>query len=490
MQIIASHRKNDSVFVWHDLHHADFSFNRPFVIRLEDDQVLYVEHVIRIIPRKRMVAFGHWQDQAVVAKLFFDPSYAKQHAEKDAAGINILQANKIPTPLLLYQGASEDRRIFILLFEKIVEAKNLATLWKNKKNTDEMLPLLKSVIIELATQHVLGILQHDMHLKNFLLADNRIYILDGAKIEITSPLLSKNPSTINLARFLAQLGIGVETYQKQLFRYYAQLRGWRLKDEDFNELFYLINKRNNERWQQFEKKIFRDSSDFSRFHHQQMSGMYDRSYHSAELMRVLKNPDAIFDQTTTKILKAGRSATVAKVILGDHTLVIKRYNMKNVWHRLRRLFRLTRAYLSWRLTQKFILFGITTAKPVAFIENRHFGLHGKSYFITEFVSGENAGNFFKQTPTEEESNSMIMQISSLLKNIAKLEMTHGDLKITNILIDAYQRPVLIDLDGAIEHLTLSSLHNTFKKEIKRFLNNFDNQLVLKEKFREILYSRS
>ncbi|OGT43409.1 MAG: hypothetical protein A3F42_03115 [Gammaproteobacteria bacterium RIFCSPHIGHO2_12_FULL_37_34] len=475
------------IFLWHDLQSAHFNFNTPFMLHLADKQVFFVEQVLRIIPKKRMVVLGVWQDKPVVAKLFFNLERAKQHIEKDVAGINILQTNHIPTPTILHQSISEDRRIYILILERIFEAENLATIWEAKKHhVPEILSILKSVVTEIATQHVLGVLQQDIHFKNFLLTTNRIYTLDGAQIEIFKPLLPKQVSIKNLALFLAQLGVGAETLQKQLFQYYATLRGWRLKKEDDDELFYQINKRNNKRWQQFEKKIFRDCSDFSRFHDLHIHGMYNRVYQSAALLQFLKNPDAIFHHPTTQIIKMGRSATVAKIAIDHHTFIIKRYNIKSIWHQLRRSMRLTRAYVSWRLAQKCMLLGVSTAKPVAFIEKKYFGLRNKSYFISEFVSGEHVGDFFKKNHIEDEVSKMAVRIMALLKNITKIELTHGDLKTTNILIDQYKQPVLIDLDGATEHTSLSGLYRAFRKDMKRFFKNFDGQLLLKKKFQEIL----
>lgn len=476
-----------TLFVWRDIHAVNFDFNSPFTIRLTDIPLLSIEFVLRIIPKKRMVAIGTWQDKPVIAKLFFDSTRAKQHAEKDVAGIKILQANNIPTPFLHYQGMSEDHRICLLIFERIFDAENLARVWEtNKHDLNHLLPILKSMITELATQHVLGILQHDIHFKNFLLADKRIYTLDGAHIELFPPLLPKTPSVQNLALFLAQLGFGFEHLQKELFQLYFQLRGWQIKHEDYHELFYLINKRNHKRWSQYEKKIFRNSSDFARFNHMPLSGIYNRSYQSPAFLQLLKDPDAIFNQYGTRLLKSGRSATVAKIMIDNRALVIKRYNMKNIWHRVRRSMRLTRAYLSWRLAQKCILLGISTAKPVAFIENKYFGLKSKSYFISEFVSGEHAGDFFKKNLSENELNTMIVRMSHLLKNIAKLEITHGDLKLSNILIDNHHYPVLIDLDGVIEHSSFLGLQATFQQDVKRFLKNFDDHSVLRNKFQEIL----
>lgn len=476
-----------TMLTWKDLHAADFTFAENFHLKLAEDEVFFAEKIVRIIPKKRIVAFGTWRNKSVVAKLFIDPKYAKRHMEKDVAGIKKLRDHKIPTPALYYKGFSDDNRIQILLFERIFEAENLDDVWQKKDTLGNVWPLLRAVVIELATQHVLGLLQQDLHLKNYLLTEKRIYTLDGAQIKLFPHILPKKLSMANLALFLSQLGVGYEEDQEKLFKFYAKSRGWLLKQDDIFELFFLIKKWNDSRWKNFEKKIFRESTNFSCIHDLQTFGMYDRHYAKPELLNILHHPESAFNHPTMNMLKAGRSATVIKVTLDQREYVIKRYNMKNVWHHMRRSLRSTRALTSWRLAQKLNLFGVRTAKPVAFIEKRCLGFRGKSYYITEYVSGEHAGEFFHHHYNQEEKiASMTKQITTLLKSIAKLEITHGDLKITNILIDKHECPVLIDLDGAVEHASLSGLRSAWRKEIKRFMENFQDLPIVRERFKEEL----
>ena len=501
-----------NALTWRDFQAANFTFDSPFQLELADGQVFFAEHVVRLVPKRRLVAFGTWADQPVVAKLFFASRHAKRHMEKDFAGIQSLQKNKIPTPTLLYQGVSQDKHVYVLLFQRVFNAQNLEEIWRTKENVEDMLPLLESVIIELATQHVLGVIQQDLHLKNFLLAEKTHYLLDGAEVELhaaaysnqkdflhaekiiytldggeieTFPyLLPRKESMNSLALFFSQLGVGIEKYQETLLNYYAKARGWLLKKEEVIGLFIAVKKWNEQRWQRFEKKIFRDCTDFERIHDWRTVGMVDRHYRGPEFSAFLANPEAVFMHAATKKLKAGRSATVIKITLDGRELVIKRYNMKNIWHYLRRCLRPTRAFTSWRLAQKLNLFDIATAKPVAFIEQRYLGLRGKSYYVTEYISGEHVGDYFMRNRAEEDKVAeMIKRMTALLKNTAKLEITHGDLKITNILVNANEYPMLIDLDGAVEHASLSSLHGAWRKEIKRFLQNFRDQPSLRERFK-------
>lgn len=476
----------DSI-TWADLHAANFAFNKSFCLLLSDNQHFISERVVRIIPRKRIVAFGTWQGKPVAIKLFFDPQNAKRHLEKDIAGIKSLKNNKIPTPELLYEGRSFDERVEVLIFERILDSRNMEEVWRERINVEEVLPALKSVIIEIATQHVLGLLQHDLHLKNFLLTEKTIYTLDGAQIEVFPKLLSKPISMNNLALLLSQLGIDVEEYQEILFKHYAEARGWTLKKEDCEEIFAQIKHHNQVRWKNYEKKIYRNSTDFSCVHTWQTYGMYNRHYEAPELMKFLSNPESAFQNSHRKVLKKGRSATVIRVRLDNRDYVVKRYNMKNIWHWLRRCLRQTRASSSWRFAQKLCLFGIPTANPVAYIEQNILGLHGKSYYVTQYVSGEHAGDYFTfYAGKSGKISSMIKMISHLLKNVAKVDMTHGDLKITNVLINAAERPVLIDLDGASEHISLIGLRKAWEQELLRFLKNFNSNPSVRDKFAEEL----
>ena len=446
-----AHGSGPDTLSWHDLHAAKFTFDKPFRLNLDDGQVIAAHKVVRVMPKRRMVIFGSWSGRPVVAKLFYDPQHARRHMEKDMTGISTLGMNKIPTPNIYYTGVSEDRRIYVLIYERISDAISLDEVWRKRENIDAVIPLLQSALLELATQHVMGVSQRDLHFKNFLLLGDIIYTLDGGQVHSHTGILPRETSMNCVSLFLAQLGVGHETYQEELFKFYAQSRGWILKSDDIYQMFVLISKWNAKRWQQFRRKIFRESTEFTCIRDQQTYGMLDRCYDGIEFLAFLKNPDAVFHHPSARVLKDGRSSTVVKVTLDQRDLVVKRYNMKDAWHHLRRCLRPTRAAKSWELAHKLKLFGITTATPVAFLEKRLLGLRSQSYFVSEYVAGGHAGEYFtRQRSDETKTTAMVEKIACLLKNLQKLKVTHGDLKITNVLVNANDQPVLIDLDGAAE----------------------------------------
>lgn len=476
---------------WKELLHAKPSHLRvPFQIPLgEHDAPLQCEHILRIMPGKRVVAFGTWNDQMVVAKLFFGQRGAKRHYAEELIGVETLLSSGVPTPRLLFHGTAFKKRVHVLLFEQILDAKNLDDLWQNKVSIEEQVPLMHAVTIELATQHVLGVLQNDLHFKNFLLKGNQIYTLDGGSVESYHEPLPKKLSLEHLGLFFAQLGVGTEKLQHALFQAYARARGWIVKPADITYLHAAVKRFSRLRWINYQEKIMRSCTAFVRVNKPTALIMYDREYMSDAFLAFLANPESAFNQMQTKVLKAGRSSTVIKTVIDGKTLVVKRYNIKDSWHWLRRSLRTTRAAESWRLANLLRLVGVPTAKPVAFIEKRMLGFRNKSYFVMEYVAGEHAGDYFAKYKEDDAHFEKVgLRVVNLLNNLAKLRMSHGDLKVTNILIQE-DRPILIDLDGMQEHTTKARAQYAFKKDIKRFLQNWDRRVTVKNFFERLFQEK-
>jgi tRNA A-37 threonylcarbamoyl transferase component Bud32 len=472
---------------WKTLKIAGRAIPSAFQLKLEGTEtILHCDEVVRLVPGRRLVAFGTWGDHPVVAKIFFASGKTKRHLEREAAGIKLLKEAGVPSPSILWQGSAEKNKIKIILFERILEGTSLDSIWQQKKSNEEIMPLLRAVTIELATQHVLGIIQRDLHLKNFLISQSKIYTIDGGSIEKYDGILPKEESIECLALFFAQLGVEAETLQKDLFHAYALSRGWVIKKNDYKLLRLATKKFLEKRWIRFEKKLRRNSSAFLRRKKFSSLTMLDKTFASAEMENFLTHPDLFIHHPDSIILKAGRSTTVAKIRIGEQFFVVKRYNVKSAWHWLRRCFRTTRAEKCWRLGLHLQLLGVRTARPVAFIETRFFGLRGKSYFLMQHVDAPHIGNYFENyRPGDESYLPVAEEVIALFTILAKLRITHGDLKMTNILIED-RHPLLIDLDGMEEHTSSLSLKHAFKKEIKRFMKNWENQPSVHALFEKII----
>jgi tRNA A-37 threonylcarbamoyl transferase component Bud32 len=470
---------------------ADYDFASAFILHLpEQEEPLYCEAVVRLIPGKRLVVFGQWKEQPIVAKIFFS-AQAKTHLQRDAAGAQALRAAKIPTPAILYHGSCADPAISVIIFERIAPAENLDAFWQQHKSSPESEAALRSLTVEIATQHVLGLVQEDLHLKNFLLTPEKIYTLDGASIRSLPGPLSKKQSLENLALFFSQLGIQTNKLQQRLFIAYVEARSWLVEKADLQFLQKTIRQWNVKRWLSYRKKIFRSSTQFAKIKKYRRFILYNRHYHSPLFQKFIHRPDAFLAAPDTVILKAGRSSTVARITLDNRHFVVKRYNLKNPWHQLKRSLQPTRARLSWYIAHQLQFVGVPTAKPVALIENRLFGLRGKSYFVMEYIEGIRADDFFEKNPADSHSSiHAAKKIIALFFNLARLGLSHGDLKITNILFNAHQEPQLIDLDSMREHKSSLGLWHRFRKDIARFLENWQSNPAMHRLFEKLIAEMS
>jgi RIO-like serine/threonine protein kinase len=466
---------------------ASYGFDRPFDCVIENNEVFSATNVVRVLPRKRMVAFGVWQGKPAVIKLFFDRKNALRHCKADVNGMKALAVNNIPAPALLYEGRAKEKRVHVLIYERIQQAVSLYDVWRDSPDVNQLEFLLQTVVLEIATQHVLGVLQNDLHLNNFLMTEKQVITLDGAQITTTDSMIQKSESMDNLALFFSQLGAGTQALCQRLFQFYAKARGWLIKKDDFVDMALLIKKHQEQRWVQYEKKLSRSSSAHLKIKTLTMQGMVDRRLQTPEFLAFMKAPDAVFSNPAAVMLKNGRSSTVIRITLDGQPLVIKRYNLKDAWHRVRRMFRVTRAKACWVLAHKLDLFHVETAKPLAYLERRVLGLRGRSYYVTAFVSGVSLGDYCQgKSALDEPVKAVAPRIVHLLNKIKELNLTHGDLKKTNLLIDAQGVPSLIDLDGMKSHATQAGLSLAWRGEVKRFLANFEAQPTIKALFQGLL----
>lgn len=468
------------------LRKLDFNFQAPCKLMLEDGSILHINHILRMIPGKRLVAHAEWQNEQVIAKLFFCKKRAKQHAEREKKGAANLAQMKIPSAELKKVLVSHDKKTESLLFQYLQDADNLQqVLFADHVSFDILLPFLKQVIQELATQHVLGVMQHDLHFKNFMVSTHKVYTLDGAQLTVFPHKLDKETSMKHLALFLSQMGVGFEAMQHQLFTYYVKLRGWLIKKNDVDDLFFMIREANRKRWQHHQKKIFRESSQFAKSAKGAFKGVYDRTRVPKELRDLIALPEQFFHDPCSQMLKNGRSSTVIRITLGQCDWVIKRYNIKSGLHRIKRLFSTSRARKSWYHAQKLVLFNVNVPYPIAFIDSKQMGMNSVSYYICEYVTGTPLSSLH----LEKEEPLLIQNVAALLKQVSLVESTHGDLKASNIIIKNNQA-YLIDYDGTKEHSTLSNLTQHTQQDWQRFLRNFEAKPAVQRLFAEALLNNN
>jgi tRNA A-37 threonylcarbamoyl transferase component Bud32 len=447
----------------------------PFRLLLESDGSsveLICESIARIIPGKRLVCLGKWNNKLVVAKIFLNSKSAGRHGDREIKGINALKNAGIKTPALLLHGKLQQGDIPVLVFQRIMPALNSHEVFDIAETDEKHSELLKRIAVVIAEQHEAGLKQKDLHLGNFLFSDNDIYTIDGDTVDTgqTGTPLPKAMSLNNLGLFLAQFNRNFDHLFSTAFQAYTAKRSWASDSSLFNQLLKEVKFQRKNRSKKYLCKIFRECTSFVCHKSWNSYMVCERNFYHGEMKKLIADPDPVID--SSRLLKDGNSATVALAEVNGKLLVIKRYNIKSFWHALKRCPRNTRAWSSWRNAHRLELLGIPTPKPIAFLERRWGPFRSTSYYISEYIDGT---DLYCQITSDKskEINIEALSISfgEMLKSLADANMSHGDFKATNFIV-AGKKLYIIDIEGMRKHSCKWSLKRSLKRDCRRFMKNW------------------
>ena len=446
----------------------------PFTLLLDGQEpaaaLLKCSQVVRAIPGRRLVCRGEWQDEDVFIKLYLG---TEKLFEKELQGLNTLHAAGIAAPLIRYSGTADAGAIHVILLEPVQSATTLEAAWKEALDEPSRIELLEKSVCVIADHHRAGLEQRDIHLDNFLLSGDRMFTLDGGGI-FTSPggELSVKDSRDNLALFFAQFYPEYDPLVDIVLPVYEKQRQCKAGTLSAGRMHQRIEYFRSRRQRKFLKKIFRDCSAFlcNRSMHRFM--VCDRDMASPSMLAFLADPDASLAQADSQYLKQGNTCTLWRARIGPHELVVKRYNIKGFRHRISRLFRLTRAAVSWQNAHRLEACGILTPKPVALVEQRLGPLRGRAWYVSEYVQGDDALILCNPPAAGlPDTQAAATSIVALLKRMAHCSISHGDMKGNNFILSK-QGAAVIDLDAMKQHEHESGFRRAQRRDMHRFMRNW------------------
>ena len=130
--------------------------------------------------------------------------------------------------------------------------------------------------------------------------------------------------------------------------------------------------------------------------------------------------------------------------------------------------------------------GIPVAQPLAILEERNFGIPGRSILLMPVAQGNDLLSLIQENQlSSEQLNEVAAKLTSIFKQMKEASLTHGDMKATNILIDDQLNPMLIDIDGAVLHRSRKSFEALRSKDAARFMKNWQTHPEAQEAFRDV-----
>lgn len=454
-----------------DLYQLSKSGQGEFTVDLQSAGTLHALEIVRRVPDRRIVCRGHWQGQAVYAKVFLGEKY-KYYAARDLRGVQSLAAANILTPTLLYSGAAD--AVEIMIFTAIEDSLSAEqAMFDGQLDNVAKLDLARLLVREVAKHHQSGLIQTDLYLKNFLVKEGKVYTLDGDAIRQLSSINAKSQALQNFATLISKFDVlDATSWLPELVQVYAEARNWK-KMPSLEKVARLVDAERHYVLKKYaDEKVFRTCTDVIVEQTKRLFLAISRPCLTHQLREVLNQPDTLLAENEQQRLKSGNTCTVSLAELNGQKLVVKRYNIKNIWHGFGRAFRVTRAANSWANAYRLQLLRIATAAPVALLERRWGYIRKEAYFIAEFIEAPDALEFFADGKIIIDQKIKAAQnIARLMFKLYLLKIEHGDFKATNIKI-VEAAPWLIDLDSLRQHTCSQSFNKRHVRDLRRLIRNW------------------
>jgi len=403
--------------------------------------------VLRAMERTRRVYDAQWDDRPVIAKVFIKPGKAWYHMGRESRAIRRLEARRLNTPRLLFCGRAPSG--WAVVTEKIEGAVTALEAWTQTRTLEKKVDLVSRIGVELARQHNAGVVQTDLHFGNFLVKDDEVFLLDPATMRFRRDPVGRSRSMKQVARLACILP--EQTAQSAIetvFRQYAAVREWPVHTRDVQWLCKAQGRSRQRAIKRGLQKSLRTNRRHEALRRDSWKGIADRAFLQKSSVDALTID---LDKATMdgQILKNGNTCSVSHTIVGGTEVVIKRYNHKGLLHSIRYTAKGSRAKNSWLNANRLSMIGILTPLPLAFVEEYRGPLLWRSYFIAEFVPGEELRDILASSETSVQMQRRARQMAdSLIETLGAHRIIHGDLKHSNILITS-AGPVITDLDAMV-----------------------------------------
>ncbi len=424
----------------------------PFqlVIKTDDGEItLSCRKLLREVPGTRRVYDALQDGQPVIAKVFCDKLWSREHLDREWRHLKLLAERNLNGPEPLRRGLTEagDR---VLTTAKIEHAVSALDQFESEGHTAGKTAVLQRIAAELAKYHQKGVVQKDLHLGNFLVSNGTTFALDAAKMEFGSGPVGKNAAVSQAALLACYLAEESPETARKVCQAYFGARGWEMTEADAAEFDKQLKIQRSRQIERALRKCLRTNKRHIRIQNEQMVAVFDREFADGDsAAEFTKKVDTLLKSGET--LKDSNTTCVSRVKWNGRDAVIKRFNHKGPLHSLRHTLKGSRAKRAWVNANRLMMLRISTPRPLAYIERYNMGMVWECYLITEYVDGPNLYLYMIDgRTTKQDIRSITEKIKRLFAKLEAGRITHGDLKYANIFV-VEGEPILMDLDSMVVH---------------------------------------
>jgi hypothetical protein len=187
---------------------------------------------------------------------------------------------------------------------------------------------------------------------------------------------------------------------------------------------------------------------FERIQINRETGMRVRDVAEADVASALECEPNAPSSAPHRILKHDARARVSEVQTSHGSWIVKRYHAGGFLRRTADLFRGSPARPAWLAGHGLRARGIGVAMPVAFVEDRPWGVPTTSAVVLENLQGLEASDQCDAAWAND--REVVDAIVRLAIRLHQRSITHGDLKASHVLLERGPEGIegrLIDLEG-------------------------------------------
>lgn len=222
-----------------------------------------------------------------------------------------------------------------------------------------------------------------------------------------------------------------------------------------------------------------------RFAGGRLQGQVVQGHDTPALRAVLADPVAFMHSGDVSVLKDNARSRVVRAHIDGRDVVIKESHAQTWSKAVQRAFLPSRAARGWYAAHTVEALGIPTASPIAYVDIRHGPLRGRSWLVSEWVSGQDARTCLTSASlAPDERRRLIRAMVEIYARMHRADVTHGDNRPENFMIHD-GRPVLIDLDVTIRHPPWSFVRRRYmRKDVHGLINRWRAHPDIAAEFRQ------
>ena len=443
------------------------------VPRFEGLVTLKLRKLLRHLAGRRDVWLASSRDESalLVAKRFCIGGKQLREYTSEVDGIKQLTTRGVLCPKLIFT-ANDERGDLWVVTEFIENSKELSDIVLHCSDPSVLKAATQEFANALIMHWQLGVHQTDAHLRNFLWDGQSIYTIDVGTIRFSEGPLALSKKTSILEKML---GGYIESFRADLIKAFIESCGRLGESELLNRIESAgfsgrIEQQEAKNLRRIWQKSRRNCSQFMKAQHGRSLLICQREL-DPKLIEQLKNaPDKLMEMGQR--LKSGNTCTVQQIEWSGVTIVVKRYNPKPIFYRIRHILHMSRAMRSWSNGIVMNQLDVPTVVPLAVVEESNCGLLGRAYFLMEHFEGESISDYLNRKEDDEaEHERAVTSLSRLFARLRQLRIVHGDFKAKNILINE-SGLMLIDTDGSRFLVNRRRFIKEFQSDFKRFLKNW------------------